>query len=188
MTEEEALAICHLNLTGTKHKDLMLTARALSYLRSLPKYGSNKKVGEATGVSREIVREFLTLLRLPERVQVLLDRNVLGLEHGRKLEQFNSRYPDRINEAVDAVVDMSAIDARNFIDYLLRNPQLSAQEAKKIVLESKTTIEQEYHVVAILSEEYFKQLSTVAAIQKKPVDELVTTVVIKWLDKGATVD
>ena len=36
--KNEALAICFRNLKGAKNKDLLLTARALKYLRGLPAF------------------------------------------------------------------------------------------------------------------------------------------------------
>ena len=86
----EALTICFRNLKGLKVKDLLLTAQALQYLKRQPEFGSNQRVGEAVGVSSEIVRQFIGLLDLPAYVQSYLARGRLGLGAGtspRAIEQ-----------------------------------------------------------------------------------------------------
>ena len=79
-----ALAVCFSNLKGSKNKDLLLTARALEYLKELPEFGSNQRVAEQVGVSGEIVRQFISLLDLPDSVQKFFQDRELGLEQGTK--------------------------------------------------------------------------------------------------------
>ena len=45
LDKNEALAVCFRNLKGAKAKDLLLTARALKYLRGLPEFRSNRRLG-----------------------------------------------------------------------------------------------------------------------------------------------
>lgn len=182
MDSEEALAICFANLKGSKDKDLLGTARALQYLRSLPEYSSNEKLGKAVGVSGETIREFLTLLRLPKEIQSLFEqRQLRSLEHGRRLWQLVRNRPELLQETARAISDMTAWDGRHVVDYILRNPQVSVTEAKRAVMESKTIIEHEFHVVAILSEEEYRLLANEARKRQVAVDVLVTSIVQQWL-------
>ena len=184
MTEEEALAIGFANLKGTRTKDLLVTAEALKTLKGLPRYGSNAKVGQALGVSGEIVREFLTLLDLPVQVQQMFQDRRLSLEQGRRLWQLQRTRPDLVPQVADAMTGISVKDGRNLVDYILRHPELSVKEATRRVLDSKTVIEPEYHVIAILSEVQYRRLATAARRQKIAVDGLVTSIVEQWLDSG----
>lgn len=184
MDRDQALAICFANLKGPKKKDLLATAKALQYIKDLPEYGSNGKVGRAVGVSGEIVREFLTLLRLPEPVQRLFDSSQLKLEHGRRLSQLASRRPDLVTEVARAMTGLTAMDSRHLVEYILKHPNLSVSEAKKRLLASKTVTEREFHVIAILTDEQYRGLAQEARKRKVSVDVLVTSIVQSWLESG----
>lgn len=178
---EEALAICFANLKGTRDKDLILTAKALEYLKTNPGRRSNAEVGKEVGVSGEIVREFLALLRLPEPVQELIDQGRLTLDQGRRLWQLSRNRRDIVEEVATAMTSLTATDARHLIDYLLRYPDTSVDDAKRRVLESKTVVEREYHVVALLSEQEYRALERKARRNRLGPSELVTEIVTQWL-------
>lgn len=182
MDKEQALAICFTNLKGSKDKDLLRTAEALQFLRNLPEYNSNKKVGAVVGVSGETVREFLTLLKLPEHVQNLFkERRLRELEQARRLWQLARIRPDLLEETAEAVSGMLSWDARHLVDYIIRNPNTTVAEAKERILQAKTIIVKEYHVISLLSEDEYKMLSEQARKRKLPVDVLVSNVVKDWL-------
>ena len=182
MNEEEALSICFANLKGSKDKDLLMTARALQYLRSLPKYGSNQKVAQAVGVSDEIVREFLTLLKLPKLIQDMFEqRQLRRLEQSRRLWQLSRTRPELLETVAKAISGLRSWDARQIIEHILRNPDITVAAAKDAVLRSRTIKEREFHVIAILPEDDYRLLANEAKKMKVPVDELVTSVVQDWL-------
>ena len=181
MNENEALAVCFANLKGPKDKQLLTTARALAFLKRLPKYGSNAKVGQAVGVSREVVREFLTLLQLPTRLHPLFEQNKLGLEQGRKLWQLGRQRSEILDDVAKTLTQMKAHDSRALIDYVLKNPGISVSEATETIIRSRGTIEREYHVIALLSEEDYGHLVKSARNREVPADELVTLIVREWL-------
>ena len=182
MDKEKALAICFANLKGYKDKDLVGTAEALRYLKNLPEYRTNEKVGQAVGVSGEIVREFLAIFRLPEPIQSLFrQRQLRRLEQVRRLWQLARKEPDLLEDAAQAISTMSAWDGRHLIDLILEHPQMPVEEAKRAVLESETVREHEFHVIAILKEEDYRQLTVESRKRKIAVDVLVTNIVTGWL-------
>lgn len=183
MIEDQALAICFANLKGTRNKDLLTTARALQFLKSLPHYGSNAKVGEKLNVSGEIVREFLVLLQLPEGIQELIDQRKIGLDQGRKLWRLGRDRPELLHDAAGAMADLSAIESRHLIDYMLKHPELSATEAKRQLLATQTQTEREFHVIALLSEEQYRRLERRARGRKTSTSDLVTSIIAQWLDR-----
>ena len=182
MDKDEALVICFTNLKGSKQKDLISTAKALQYLKRFPEYSSNKKLGRGVGVSGEIVREFLTLLRLPPNIQVLFEqRKLKSLEQARRLWQLARSRPEIVEGVAEKIADVSAWDARHIIDYMIRNRNVTVEDAKKIILESKTKVEHEYHVIAILPEDKYLLLAKEAKNINKSVALLVTQIVKEWL-------
>ena len=177
-----ALVICFQNLKGAKSKDLLNTARALRYLKTLPEFGSNQSVGEAVGVSGEIVREFLGLLDLPSCVQDYLAKEALGLEHGRRLGQLGKSRPDVVERAAAAMTAMTAMEGRDLAEYLLRNPTASVAESIEALEVAKQVVEKEFRISTVLDEEQYQLLSSHARKLQMRTPELATAIIIEWLD------
>ena len=91
---DEADAIVFANVQGPKDKDYLATARALSYVKRQPEYGSNAKVAARYPIGAEMVREFLCLLELPDEIGQLFGAGKLKLEHGNKLYQLQRHDPE----------------------------------------------------------------------------------------------
>ncbi len=187
LDETEALAICFRNLKGAKTKDLMLTARALKYLRELPDYRSNKRLGKKVGVSGEIVRQFISLLDLPSSVQPYLEQGKLGLEQGRRLWQLNRTRPSVVEEAALEMNSLTAMESRDLVEYLVRAPTSSVQEALRALAAAKPDVSHEYHIDAILDEASYRSLETRARKQKVRVNDLVSMIVKSWLAENHNV-
>ena len=181
MDKNEALAICFRNLKGAKAKELMLTAQALKYLRGLPAFPSNKRLGEKVGVSGEIVRQFIALLDLPSPVQSYLAQGKLGLEQGRRLWQLSQTRPSVVEDTAQAIGSMTAMETRDFVEYLIRTPAASVQEGLKALGDAKPNVSHEYHIDAILDEEAYRSLKAQAQKQRVRVNDLVSTVINRWL-------
>ena len=179
MDENDALAIAISNLKGAKTKALIPTAQALRTLRN--QCSSNAEVGKKVGVSREIVREFLSLLELPEEVQELLTEKRLSLEHGRKLAQLNRRQPELVPVVAKASTDLHAHEVRELVELVLREPDVPVNESLARLQASRSVHTREYHVVAILGEEEFRTLERAARRLKLAPDELTSKIVREWL-------
>jgi hypothetical protein len=179
MIRNEDLAVALANLKGSKHKDLMATAEALQRLKV--ELRSNQAVGQAVGVSGEIVRQFLSLLRLPEEVRGLIEGRHIGLEQGRQLYKIARRRPEILDEIALAMRGMTAHDARQLVVFLLQHPELSTAAAKQTVLGAKSVKRREFHVIAVLDDEAFQKLKRQAKKRRKAVDEVVTDIVQEWL-------
>ena len=181
MDKNEALAICFRNLKGAKTKDLLLTARALKYLKGLSEFRSNKRLGEEVGVSGEIVRQFIALLDLPLSVQSYLEQGTLGLEQGRRLWQLNRTRPSLVEDAARAMGHMTAMETRNFVEYLVRTAPASVQDGLDALKAAKPIVSHEYHIDAILDEWAYRSLAAQAREQGVRVNELVSRVINRWL-------
>ena len=175
------MAICFRNLKGSKSKDLLSTARALKYLRSLPKFRSNKSLGEKVGVSREIVRQFIALLDLPLFVQAYLAQGTLGLEQGRRLWQLSRARPSAVEEAAQVMESMTAMETRDLTEYLIRTPTASVQDGLKALEAAKTNVSHEYHIDAILDEGSYRSLVAHAREQRVRINDLVSMIINQWL-------
>ncbi|MDE2939893.1 MAG: hypothetical protein OXR67_13415 [Chloroflexota bacterium] len=188
MTEEfdraKALLVCFRNLKGAKSKELLLTARALQYLKQLPEFGSNQSVGEAVGVSGEIVRQFIGLLELPMSTRELLEAGVLGLEHGRRLGQIARSRPEIVDQAAMAMTKMKTMDARDLTEYLVRNPSSTVDEGIQRLEEAKQIVKNQYHVSVVLDEEAYELLTSYSQERQMRLTDLATSIIIDWLGKN----
>lgn len=179
----EALVVCFQNLKGAKTKDLLNTARALHYLKALPEFGSNQSVGEAVGVSGEMVRQFLGLLKLPTHVQDSLEQGVLGLEHGRRLGQLNKSRPETVEEAAATMANMTAMEGRDLTEYLLRHPTASVEESVNALESAKQVVTKEYRITTVLDERRYELLSSHARRRQIPTTKMATLIVTEWLER-----
>lgn len=181
LDKNEALAICFRNLKGGKTKDLLLTAEALKYLRGLPEFPSNKRLGEELGVSGEIVRQFITLLDLPPSVQSYLAQGTLGLEQGRRLWQLNKARSSVVEEAAEAIRCMTAMESRDLVEYLIKTPTASVQGGLKALEDAKPNVSCEYHIDTILDEHAYRALKVQARGRRVSVNSLVSMIITRWL-------
>ena len=182
----KALVVCFQNLKGAKSKDLLYTAQALQYLKSLPDFGSNQSVGDAVGVSGEMVRQFLGLLELPSCVQDYLAQGALGLEHGRRLGQLSKSRPEVVEQAAKAMTRMTAMEGRDLTDYLLRSPTTSVEEGIKALETARQVVTKEYRISTVLDEGRYQLLSSHARRRQMRTTELATAIVREWLERHDT--
>lgn len=175
-SREQALAVALANLKGMHQKDLLRTARALEFIAQ--DLGSQKATAEATGVSREIVREFLSLLRLPSDVQDMLDSGELAtLEQGRRLAQLARYRPREVTTAARSMIGLSAHDSRALAEYLIAHREVTPAEARSIITSSKDVVNKEFHVVAVLGEDEYRHLQRLARDRGLTADEVVSALV-----------
>ena len=180
MNKEKALAICFAYLKGPKDKPIDQLVLALEHLRSLPEYSTNAKVGEAVGVSAETVREFLSIGKLPEDIR----KQVKSLEHGRRLWQLARQRPSLLDEAAELLPYWQAHDFRHLVDYLVRNPNSTVEEAKHEIISSKTVVQHMFHVIAELEQPDYFALREAANRQQQNINDLVTTIIVDWLKQN----
>ena len=177
----DALTICFRNLKGPKSKDLLLTAQALQYLKKQPEFGSNQRVGEAVGVSGEIVRQFIGLLDLPASVQLYLAQGMLGLEQGRRLGQLNKSRPETVELAAQVMTSMTAMEARDLTEYLIRDPKASVEGGMEALERARQVINKEYHIDTVLDEAAYRMLVAHAQQRRVRVTDLASNIVNRWL-------
>ena len=181
MNELEADAICFANLKGTKEKELLKTAEALRFKKEVAGLRSNRRVGEYFGVSGEIVREFLSLLSLPDQVKRLIDDGEIGLDTGARLARVHKENPSALGDLAVVVSNLPALDARDVIEYALKNPEVQPSEAKQRVMDAKTVVEDEYHVLVIFTKEEFDRVEVEAKRRGVAPGRLVTLATNAWL-------
>lgn len=184
MTREEALAICSANLKGSHDKDLLGTARALSFLSSHPERLSSGEVGKLVGVTGSMVRQFLGLLRLPEAIQRMIEAKQLDLDRAVNLGRLRKRPVELQLAAAEAVVGITAKRARLFVSELRANPHLSLPEAMERAAAKEMATEPRVRLEVMLPKEQHHRLEEQAQRRGMQVAALATEVLGRWLESA----
>lgn len=137
------------------------------------------------GVSGEIVREFLALLRFPPDIQAYFREGRLKLDQGRALAKILERQPRLLYETAQALLSESAMDSRDIVEYVLGHPELSVTESKQRVREAKGITSREFHVVVMLDADQYKQLERAAKRQRMSPNAVATRIVVQSLETNS---
>lgn len=175
--EETALAILFTNLKGKKKKNYLATADACRFLKK--RYGACAKVAEKCGVSSEIIREFDSLVDLPDEVKKLVSTGAIKLDTAYRIS--TKINPRKQIDVARAVANLGAFDARAIIEYVSKNPDKPVDECKSRVLRSKTVTEKVHLFILPLQEEIFGKLETASKELKIRPEDLVRKIVGDWL-------
>lgn len=181
MDRDQALAIALTWLQGPRGKPYITVAQALARLRQEPDMDTIQKLASNLPVSVQIVREFLSLLTLPDHVQQLLESQQLNLDKGKNLARLNKARPDLTIEVANQLVPIPFQRARDIVDYLLRNPEASVEIAIHRVAEDVQRIVDEFNIVAVLDSEQFSVLDAEAKRQGINPNQLVSQIVADWI-------
>jgi hypothetical protein len=179
LNEETALAIVFANTKRKKRPDDLITiANAFDYLVRL--YGSQKVVAEKVGLSTEMLREFLTPLKLPEEIQKLVsDRRVDSIDIIREISALKE--PSKQIAATEAFINSLSKDVRD-IKRLVKDANVSVKDAKKVVLEAKP---KGLHIFVMdFDDEMYRTIIKQARVLKIKPAELVKRIVKDWLKIG----
>ncbi len=175
LNEETALAIVFANTKRKKRKENLLTvAKAFEYLVKL--HGSQKAVAEKVGLSTEMIREFLTTLKLPEEIQKLVsDRRIDSIDTIREISALKE--PSKQIAATEAFINSLSKDVRD-IKRLVKDANVSVKDAKKVVLEAKP---KGLHIFVMdFDDEMYRAIIKHARTLKIKPAELVKGIVKDW--------
>lgn len=175
-TEATALAMV---LSNTRRKkrpnDLVTTADAMAFLIDL--YGSQKALAQKLDLSVEMVRQFLTVLKLPTTVKALFARRQIdSVDIAKEL----AALPDDEDQerAAKAVMNSPSKDVRD-IKRLIKSGDYDVADAKRTVLDAKPDGLNIFLVD--FDDATLRQLESEARTGKMKPAELVRTIVTDWL-------
>lgn len=166
--ENKALAILLTDLGKKKRtENLLKIAEYCVYLRD--RYGTwselAKRVNisdERAHISAEMLREFGAILELPDEVkQMIKDNLIISVDIAYRISLLEQK-SDKISLA-STVVDkkLPASDVRAIVEYKMKNPNVTIDQATQRVLESKSKVVMHHIVIMELSE------TTLAALRKE---------------------
>jgi len=179
LDEISALQIVFANIRRKKRKEnLVNIARAFEYL--VKNYGSLKAVAEKVGLSTEMIRQFLSVLKLPVEVQDLfLKREIDSVDAAKELAVLQSKHK-QIRMA-KKIAGVTSDDARD-IKRIVKSGSIPIDEAIRSILQAK---EEGFNVFMLdFDNETYRSIMKAAKALRKDAAELVREIVIEWLGKN----
>lgn len=183
MDKDTAKAILIANFKGSKRKrsPLLTIAKAVRLLLKDGEYNSSNQLAEAFDVSRPTVESFDKMNDQPNEIRKLIAEGKILLDANTKL----SSIPDikkRI-EIAKVIAGLTAFETRDIIDYWKKHPELSPEECKKAVFESKTLTKEMHLVVIPLEPDQFNDFQNVARNKGLKIDEAAKLAIREWISK-----
>lgn len=178
MDENAALSILYANTKRKKRtQDLITIAEACDTLIKL--YGSTQAVAKAVGLGNEMIRQFHSLLKLPEPVKDLISsRQIDKIDVAYRIVSIRDE-KSQIIAAKSLTDSSSSKDARDIIR-LFKSGDTSIEDASRIVKEAKP---KGLHVFVMdFDDRMYEKLLTSAKTSDKVPAQLVKEIVEKWLE------
>lgn len=176
LDEATALSILFSNTRRKKRNvDLLTIAKSCEYLVGL--YGSQRAVADRIGISAEMIREFLTTLKLPASVQELVSsRRIDSIDIVRELSALSDS--SKQSAAAEALVHTPSKDVRD-IRRLIRGTEVSIEDAIKVVSVAKP---KGLHIFLLdFDDETYKAIMKQSTLANTKPAELLRSIVTDWL-------
>ena len=149
-----------------------------SQLEALLKVTTKKEIAKKLGVSQETIREFLSLLTLPGKVQDLVRERKIGIDSGYRLSLVEN---ENLQEALATSIvahTLTTKEVRGIVQSLMkRNPDMSVSEVVDLILKYRPVVDTEDLVLTSLDRETFEKLKEEAEKKKTSVDSLLEQIV-----------
>ncbi len=180
--ENKVLAELFLELKGrrAKRRDWITIAKDVKSL--IDQHGSYQIAAQKVGVSRELIREIVSVLKLPTQVQSYVSRGEILLDAAQRLNTIQgSEHQVRVARLI---AGLPSHDARQVIQYAKRFPNADLDEYKERVASSKARTELIDVIVLPLQHDVFKTLSRIASQRGLSVRRLVQQIVSDFMAKS----
>lgn len=179
MDEEKAVAILLANLKGGKGKPSKTTDFALACrtLKRHKEWGA-AKMSKFFKVSTTQLREIDKINDLEPKYKRLANAGKIGLTTAYQISRVD---PGRRGGAFEIIKNMDRDETRDFVYFLVKNPDLSVRECKKMFDESRLT---KITVLALpITEEFRAALTKAAGKRKQTIHEYALRSIEKSLNR-----
>ncbi len=176
LDEISALQIVFGNIRRKRRKEnLVIIAKAFECL--VKHYGSQKAVAEKVGISAEMIRQFLSVLKLPTEVQKLfIKREIDSVDAAKELAVLKGQHK-QIRMAIK-IAGVTSEDTRD-IKRIFKRGTIPIDEAKRTILKAK---ERDLNVFILdFDDDTYRSIMKAARASRKDAAELVREIVIDWL-------
>jgi hypothetical protein len=183
MNKNEARTILAANLKGRKKKrsSLLTIAEAARLLISDKEYGSVSILAKSFGVSRSTIESFDRIIDQPEEIKKLIQEDQIRIDACTKLSSIID-----LKKRVDlakTVAGLTAEETRRTIDYCKKHPELSPEDCKKAVINSKPAKKQVKSVTIHLKSEDYAAFTAASERAGLHPEEAGKQAISEWIKK-----
>jgi ParB-like chromosome segregation protein Spo0J len=176
--EEKLLASLYVNLKGPKNKSANWIEIATNSKKLADHYGSPRKLADKLGVSYELIRTILRLLKLPPEVRGLVKEGDILYDAAQRIERI--RDPRMQIEVANAAVGLTSHQVRDLVQYVKKYPNSSPAEYRNRIVHSVGRKERINVVVLPLRDETYVSLKEFSKDQGVSVEKLVLQIISEW--------
>lgn len=177
--EERLLADLYFDLKGSKKKRADWIEIAKKCNRLADHYGSVRLASQKLGVSYELVRSIISLLRLPKEVQTMVKENKILYDAAKRL--LTIKDANKRTEVAKAIVGLPSHRQREIIRYARLYPESDLTNYIRRVVEPTRRTETIRVAVIPLRNPMFHSLDTIRKVRKITVERLILNIVDEWL-------
>jgi len=182
IAEEMLLADLYLSLRGRKKKKDNWIDIAKKCQQLVDYYSSPKIAAEKLGVSYELIRSILILLKLPEEAQQLVKNGKILYDAAQRI--YRVKGVKRQIEVANAIAGLPSHKAREIIHYAKKYPNSALANYKRRVIAASTPGREKIHLAIIpLQTKIFEQLQRRSEKEKISVEKLIVDIVNQWIQK-----
>ena len=179
-SEEEMLASVFMILKGSKKKREDWVSIAKRCNEVVQKSNSVMEAAKKLGVSYELLRGILSILKLPKEVQLLVKNGDILFDAAQRINRIKDK--DKQKEVAQIVAGLKSHEQREIIQYAKRFPLADLHDFTKRVI-TPVGIE-EFHVVVIpLEEKIFRIVDDKRKKEKTSLEKILVNVVEKWAER-----
>jgi ParB-like chromosome segregation protein Spo0J len=183
INEEKLLASLYVNLKGAKNKSADWIEIATNSKKLSDYYGSPRELADKLGVSYELIRTILRLLKLPPEVRQLVKEGEILYDAAQRIERI--RDPRRQIEVAKAAVGLTSHQTRDLIQYAKKYPNSNPAEYRNKIVHSVGRKERINVVVLPLRDETYVSLREYSKNRGVSVEKLVMQIISDWASNKA---
>ena len=184
LDEDTALSIVFANTKRKKRSvDLIAIAESCEYLAGL--HGSQEAVAKRVGLHSEMIRQFLSLLRLPEEVKSMISkRQIDRLDVAYRISMLKDPAQQIVMAKSVADIELSK-DIRDVVR-LAKEGSISVEESTRTVMNAKP---KGLHIVVVdFDDKAYRALKEEAKKSGIGAAQLVKQLVDEWLTRARKLD
>ena len=178
--EDETLAKIFMVLKGSKrkHEDWVSIAKKCNEI--LQNSDSVTDAAKKMGVSYELLRAILSILKLPKEVQQMIKSGDILFDAAQRINRIKD--PNRQKKVAQVIAGLKSHEQREIIQYAKKFPQANLSDFAKRVGSSATT--EELHVAIIpLNETTFKAVDEERKKQKTSLEKMLVEIIERWVQQ-----
>ncbi len=182
--EDTLLATLFLNLKGSKIKrdDWITIAKKCDDI--LKKSKDRQEAARKLGVSQELIRSIVSLLKLPSEVQELIRNDQILFDAAQRLNTIKLKdagaEKSKQIEVARAIVGLPSHKQREIIQFAKRFPNSSLKDFTKRVTRPREV--KNLHVIVLtLEEDVYQNLQKIAKQKRLSVEKSVLEIIDEWI-------